>query len=330
MANNPFGNDIGQLILQAAQGIIAQNQQNQQMQLQLEKFKEEVGTQERVFKLRDQELELRERAITVQEEQQKLAQANAPLALQAKQLDIQKTEADIRYTEARTKAVTSGKGEGGGGLTANAEMSANAKVWEEARGREVQNMISSYRERTGAGIPLVDSFDMLDKLKAQLGTDIQKFNTSDASLVGNVPPEIAAKQNQLREIAEMEADKSFQFQRQRLSDQGPDPVVKAEVAQQLFPGIADQLDYSPGAKLPTFDFGPVPVGRVQRAWNMVDSGNVEIMADLMLGSRPQITPDDYKAIQRDFMARYGTTGEDAQMATKRFRELVNLLKARSQ
>jgi len=101
-----FGNQL----LQAAQGLIANDQKRQQLELQEEQQKQQSLQAERTFQLREQEVTARQGFLDVQQKQleAKVAEAASPEAQLKIQLDLDLVSAQIRETDSRTAARSGG------------------------------------------------------------------------------------------------------------------------------------------------------------------------------------------------------------------------------
>lgn len=99
-----FGDEAtGSIIMQAAQGILANQRAAQQLQLQQQQFQLQLKSQVEAQKARDQELDFRKRTLDLRQEEIDLRRG-------LDDLRRQKLEADIELTRARTAGLAAGGG----------------------------------------------------------------------------------------------------------------------------------------------------------------------------------------------------------------------------
>lgn len=134
--------EIGDTLLRAAQGIVAQLQGQTRLQMQQQQFSAQLQQAERTFSLRQQELEARQKLLDMQEQEFKLKQEAAPVQLdflraQAESMRAKASpealEREARLTESiiqKNLASTSGRG---GGLSAKQMFDTRQELVRSAR-----------------------------------------------------------------------------------------------------------------------------------------------------------------------------------------------------
>jgi hypothetical protein len=331
----PFGGSVGQIILQAAQGIVAQKQKQQQLQLQTLQFEEQVKQQEKVLDLRQQEMEVRQRTVKVQEEQLERAQGFEPLKRAQSAAELLKTQADIGLVEARTAAAMR---PGGRKLTDNQRFDAIEDIEQRSVRLEMSQVALKHEELGGSAVPRLGSPEEYIKERRRLQGLVNKFQTSSAGTEIAAQRALTGKQGDFeidkisRQLAALDAfisSDDFTTTRDKLDERGADPRTRQAIIENFYAPFKDQLspNASPG-RVKAFDFGTVPSDQVENAWALFEDGNVEVLMEkTLLATGGAWTAADKKAFDAELLRRFPTPGEEQDDAVANYRRLLDRISA---
>lgn len=331
---------VGDLILRAAQGIVAQKQQQQQMALQQAKFEEQQKQQSKNEQLKSQEFEIRERTLKVQEDQNERSQNLEPFRIQQAELGLQKTQADIGLVEARTaNQQAPGAKAAKGGLTANQQLRVHQDIDSKAVRLEMTGAASDYEDKTGAvGVPRLGTAEAYIKERKRLQTKVSEFQTSSTAASAKLinerfgdgdKLEIEKMEGQLNALNAFIGSDQFQTIRNRHDTAGPSNRSRAAITDNFYGEFKSQLG-TPRAESKSFDFGSVPSDKIETAWNLFGQGNSDVMVDSILRSTGgKFSAEDQSSFEKDLQARFPEPGEeqDKAMSTyKRALQSINSLR----
>jgi len=291
-----FNNNFGELLMQAAQGIVAQKQAQRQMQLRVEQFKAQQEQQDTNNKLKQQELDTRERTLKVQEEQNQRAAAFQPLKVAGAQLDLVDTQADIDLKAARTKAIGEGKDADGKGrgklLTDTSKVGISRDLHSRARELGYNQLASQWAENNGEQIEMLGSREAYQQRKKQLDASIAKLEASDAVLVQRAkklgdPAELQSMVAERDKVTRMLTDPKWREAADDLELNGPDPQIKLQIGRGLYGDeIMSQMDIAEiqhgPPKEDKLDTGTVGKTKMDRGWDMFTEGNVDVLGERVL------------------------------------------------
>jgi hypothetical protein len=330
---------VGDIILQAAQGIIAQQQANQQLELKAAEMEEQFKQQEKNFDLRQKELDLRDRAIAVQEGQAQRADALSPLKIQQAEKEIEKTESEIELLEARTKA--QGASKGPGSLTANQQLNLNQTIESKAIRLEMNQAASAFeasQEQGGIRLPRLGSAQEYMKLRRSMQRQIADFQTSksaqEARLVSKISGsdeefEIDKVAQDLKTLESFMGSEAFLKMRDQHDLEGPSPEAKQAIGERLFPGFegAVQTQQTPPPAV-GFNFGSVPSDKVENSWALFSSGNVDpLVDDLLTSTEGKFTAKNQREVEAELAKRFPTPGREQDEAIQSWNRALQKIKA---
>lgn len=330
----PFGGSVGQIILQAAQGIVAQKQQQQKMQLAAAQFEQEVKQQEKVLDLRAQEVDIRQRTVKVQEEQLQLQQGREPFKQAQAVAQLGRTVAETGLAEART--VAAGR-TGGRRLTDNQRFDAIDDIEQRSVRLEMSQVALKFEETGGAAVPRLGTPEEYIKERRRLQNMVSKFQTSGAAT------EIAA-QRALGSTEQLEIDKisrqlsaldafigsdDFTASRDKIDSRGADPSTRQSIIENFYGPFKDQLSANAGpSRVKAFDFGTVPSDQVENGWALFEEGNVEVLMEKTLQATGGTwTPADKKAFDAELLRRFPTPGQAQDSAVSNYRRMLDRISA---
>jgi len=295
--------DAGEIILRAAQGIVAQQQQQQQMQLRLVQFEEQVKQTEKNFDLRQRELDLRDRAIKVQEEQAVRAEGLQGFRVKQAELEIEKTQGEIELLDARATAALRPQPGGGRGLTPNQQLRLTEEVEQRARSVEMSRMASGLEEKFGADVPRHSTAQGYLAERRRLQQAISAFQTSKSAQEAKILNEKLGDGQEL-EIDKMEdrlnllnrviASDEFKTLRDTHDLEGPSPDTRQAVIQKFFPGFEGAISVGADAvpRTPVFQFSRTPEDRQRAALDNLLKGNGDMFFDNVMDElQGGLTPD---------------------------------------
>jgi len=321
--------EVGDIILRAAQGIVAQQQQQQQMQFKLVQFEEQVAQTEKNFDLRQRELDLRDRAIKVQEDQAKRAGELAPFKAQQAELRIEQTGAEIDLLKARTAAV--GTGSGGRGMTPNQRVSIEEDIFNTGRQLDIARSIQEF-----PGVPQVQSFEDLDKrmrANSRLISQMELSKTAnEAQLVagikaqeeGKPPPqfEIDAIRKENEAIQAYLSSEQGQSLRQRHQEFGISRETREQVIASRYGQIADLLGEEPVERVTRFNYGAINPRGIDLAWDQLGKGVAGPLSDLISDQGP-LTADKISMLSAEALQRFPEPGPEQDQAIAAFKAMID-------
>jgi hypothetical protein len=269
---------FGALIQQAAQGIITQFQNKQQMQLQVEALKERQEQTEINNKLKQEEFKIREQTLKMQEEQTARAAAFAPLK-------EAKITAETANLDARTAALLDPKKAAGNKPLTDVARKDLAQLNEiDAERAEINDLSVQFN------MPLLGSTDKFLQSAKELRARIQKaeddpkgfFARGLVEKQGKVPQLVRDKER-LAALDKFTTSDEFTSLKIRQDSTGALPETRKRVFESgPFAMFASQMDFSVPPTSAVLLEGNRNLRKEERGTELLKEGNPEMLADAYL------------------------------------------------